>query len=297
MVQAAHEERSAKRFKLRNFTLRYSTGNLFSFMKKGKGEEHPLINMSATGLAFVTPESMPAQTPIKVVLEGSLFEQPLDLRGEVVYCHQLGRQAMYRIGVIFDGKQARKSSDLLEGLDQTVGAVRMRVLCAHCGMVIKVKRKHEGKTTRCPRCEEPVKLVEPTEEDDSAEGTEKKVIEAVGSMAEEETSASGTRLDISLRRIVEELAPNPTALAVLEEITSPDQTQDVSTALVAKKVGQPAYRVGTALKRLVDVGLLKFVEPGLFNLEPSDETAVKVEQLREALEDAQLRLQIEAELR
>ena len=181
MVQAEPEERSAKRYKLRNFMLRYSTGNLFSFMKKGKGEEHPLINMSATGLAFVTPESLPAQTPIKIVLEGSLFEQPLDLRGEVVYCHQLGRQAMYRIGVIFDGKQARKSSDLLEDFDQTVETIRMRVLCVHCGMVIKVKRKHEGKTTPCPRCQEPVKLVEPTEEDDSAVGTEEKVIEAVGS--------------------------------------------------------------------------------------------------------------------
>ena len=159
MVNAAHEERAAKRYTLRNFTLHYSTGNLFSFIKKGKGEEHPLINMSTTGLAFVTPESLPAETPIKVMLEGSLFEQAVDLRGVVVYCHQLGRQAMYRIGVVFSEKQPRRATELLDGFEETVGTIRMRVLCAHCGMVIKVKRKHEGKTTKCPRCKEPVKLV------------------------------------------------------------------------------------------------------------------------------------------
>jgi uncharacterized Zn finger protein (UPF0148 family) len=303
--ETTQEERHAKRYRLKNFKLRYVDDNLFSFIKRSKGAEQALINMSATGLAFLAPESLPTGSPLKIIIADSegVFPGDFALKGRIVYCHQVGRQSLYRVGVHFT-EQAGAAAEMLDYFDELVGALKMRVLCPHCGTAIKVKKKHEGRMTPCPNCKTPVKLVEEGEEKTAAQPPAEPVAAEEAPAAEEQPPAQarpapGRRLDPKLAKLVKTLFPSKTALHVFDIVTDParHETNEIATARLAREVSAPAYRVGTALKKLEEHGILRLKQSGVFAYEPSEAGKAQVEELRNALADDEVRAQVESGLK
>jgi len=94
-------KRDADRFSVPDAYIRYRTG-LFGSLK----DEHelaPLINLSTTGLQFLSKEKLKVGQKLRVELLVPAFNDKLYLKGEVRWMGRAGLTALYRVGLRFFG--------------------------------------------------------------------------------------------------------------------------------------------------------------------------------------------------
>lgn len=108
-------KRDAERFSVPEAYLRYRVG-LFPFFKEDS-EYTPMIDVSRTGLQFLSREQLRIKDCLHIELILPAFAEKLQIKGRVCWTNRAGMTALYRIGVNF-GKLTKDIAEYLKKLEE-----------------------------------------------------------------------------------------------------------------------------------------------------------------------------------
>jgi hypothetical protein len=108
-------KRDAERFSVPEAYLRYRVG-LFPFFKEDS-EYTPMIDVSRTGLQFLSREQLRNKDSLHMELILPAFAEKLQIKGRVRWTDRAGMTALYRVGVTF-GKLTKDIANYLKKLEE-----------------------------------------------------------------------------------------------------------------------------------------------------------------------------------
>jgi hypothetical protein len=108
--------RESERFGVPDAYLRYRTGLLDS-LRETEEEMSPLIDLSLTGLQFLTRKKLKIGQKLRMELIVPAFDDKLAIKGEVRWIGRAGLTELYRTGVHFTGLD-QQIADYLEKLEE-----------------------------------------------------------------------------------------------------------------------------------------------------------------------------------
>jgi len=259
------KERKQKRYRVRDFQVEYTPDNLFSFFRQSSGEKQPLVDMSTGGLQFLSRKALKVGESVKLTISAPLFTSPIKAKGKVVWSQQIPRQTLFRTGVELQGidEEVRKK---LEGFEEKVQDLSIRVLCNSCGSAFKVKKKHEGARGKCPNCKKAIEIVEAVPEGAQAQSGVHVAATAIAGPGG--AGASTSDIPEIVRRFLLRNCPTRKHLATIEHLVK-TRTTVFNPASLAKALGESAKTVTAVCADLEGRGILKPVGVKTFNYSPS----------------------------
>lgn len=287
MAASGEDTRRSKRYTIRNCSLTFTRENLFAFLRRSKEgvAKQPLVNLSLTGLQFLTRESVNLEEKLQFFIEPAEGEAPIAVHGRIVWIRRVPHQNVQRIGVEFT-RVSEAAEHALEALEARVQDLALRVVCTGCGTAFSVKRRYEGARGRCPRCNQPVEVA-----DREAEAA------ALSILAE--TKRPPTRvhqpvlsqtLPEEMQKFVRRVAPSRLHLAILQHLTIQIGIGTVTSPKhLARAVDAKEGAVENVLNQLREWGIVKKMGVKAYNFAPSGETKDRILELARLCKDSQKR--------
>jgi len=267
--------RKGKRYKVRDFQVDYTADNLFSFLRRASSEKQPLVDMSTSGLQFLSRKKLKIGESIKLTISAPLFASPIKAKGKVVWSQQIPRQTLYRTGVALQ-EVDEEVEKRLAGFEEKVQQLTIRVLCNSCGSAFKVKKKHEGGRGKCPNCKKTIEIVDAVPAGGQAKSGVHVSASAIGGGADGAGGAEGadggggastSGLPQNVRRFLIKTCPTRKHLALLEYMVN-NRATVFGPASLAKVLGESAKSVTALCADMETRGVLKPVGVKTFNYSP-----------------------------
>jgi len=287
MASRKSNERRSRRYALRNCSLTFTRANLFSFLRRGKKgpAKQPLVNLSLTGLQFLTRQKMRLEEKLRLFIDGVEGAPPVALEGRVVWTRQVPRQGIQRVGVEFT-RVSHEAERSLEALESCVQDLALRVVCSGCGAAFTVKRRYEGARGRCPKCNRPVEVV-----DREAEAAAFAVLaEAKRPPTRVHQPVLSQKLPEEIQKFIQRAVPSRLHLAVLQHLTIQIGLGTVtSTKHLARSLQEKEHAIEGVLKHFSDWYIAKKMGVKAYNFAPIGDTKKKVLELMRLCKNPQKR--------
>ena len=110
------ERRREARFKVKDCYLKCSKAGLLLFLRKPGGSPLPVLNLSAGGLEFASPQRMEFEQKLRIHLDVPAFGEVLKLAAGVRWCKAVPDREFFRVGAQFSklGAATRKRLNQLK---------------------------------------------------------------------------------------------------------------------------------------------------------------------------------------
>lgn len=277
MVEDARKQRHSPRHGLKGIRLSYAKGGLLAFLSKDSaGQELPVLNVSVDGLQFLASNSFEIGQRLKIHVAGMAPGQPIDVECEVRWCRRVPRRGAHRVGVMFLDTDPGTHRQLEEA-EVDIEGQTMHLVCPSCQAAVGVKRKHEGRQAKCPRCGTAMELAEPEElpalpQEQRAQESSG-LIQAAGGKG---AAAAGrvpmprsSRIPAELARFVRKTVRNRMHLEIIQLFAGAKGQAIYGVKELAVKLKQPQKKVQLALREMVIRGVVKEIGIKTFNYDPA----------------------------
>ena len=261
------EKRKKRRYKVQGFEVHFTEENLFSFLKRSKDERAALIDMSTGGLQFLSSRSFRRGDSVKLSVEGRMFPESVLAHGVVRWCQQVPRKSSFKVGVELV-KLDQETEKRLAEFESWVSELSIRVLCIDCGSLFSVKKKHEGKRGKCPKCGNVIGIVETIPSGSSVEAGTHVSASAITSDATDAgaRAAAAVRggLDPSLQRFIIRYFSSRAHLALFEHCARGNASL-VTSKDASSILNEPERVMRRVCVDMVKWGILKEVGVRTYN--------------------------------
>ena len=285
------EQRKKKRYKLHGLEVHFTEENLFSFLRGSKEERAALIDMSAGGLQFLSSHSLKRGDAVKLSVEGRMFPERVQAHGVVRWCQQVPRKSSFKVGVELVKLDDETEKRLAE-FESWVSELSIRVFCIECGSSFSVKKRHEGKRGKCPKCGNVIEIVETVPSGSAPDAGTHVSASAITSNATEAgaRAAAAVRkgLDPSLQRFVMRYFPSRAHLALFEHCARGNASL-VSPREFSRVLNEPERVMRRVCTDMVRWGILKEVGVRTYNFALPASMRDDVRALLRALTDVRTR--------
>jgi c-di-GMP-binding flagellar brake protein YcgR len=113
------DRRKGKRFGVKDATVTYVRGGLFSFLNP-LSERYYLLNLSLEGCYFITRSALKEGESLKLTIEVPLAPTPIQARGRVAWVRKSKDFEAWRVGVEFNRLSEKHRKHLQFVLDNTI---------------------------------------------------------------------------------------------------------------------------------------------------------------------------------
>ncbi len=114
-----NEQRQTKRYGVKNSTVRYLKTGALSFLANFS-DRYLLLNVSLGGLHFITRDQLAKGTQLKLQLEFPQLENPLKIKGKVIWSQKSKEHDAFRTGVLITSIGDKGKRLLRHVLDNTL---------------------------------------------------------------------------------------------------------------------------------------------------------------------------------
>ncbi|HOX05971.1 MAG TPA: PilZ domain-containing protein [Planctomycetota bacterium] len=290
MAKDYGDQRTSRRYNVRDFELYWTPGGLLSFLSAAKQAKNklPVVNFSIGGAQFLSAKDMTQGERVRIHLVNPVLAEPMVLEAEICWSRQIPRRSAYRVGVRFTSDSSR-NRDKLQELEAKLSGMTIRLRCAGCGTPFSVKKSFEGEAGRCPRCKA---VVEVREEEILPELPEEKraAEDKPGPAAARPVSGAG--ISKTIDGFIRTSVPSRLHLQLIQHFAKRPAGQVAGVSELAMLVTTPEPRVHAALREMVSQGILKELGAKTFNYDPSPEAKRKIAELATLLNNPQRRSEV-----
>jgi len=113
------ERRKNKRYGVKNSTVRYLRAGALSFLAN-YSDRYLLLNISESGLHFITRDQLPVGGALKIQLEFPTLDNPIKVKGKVIWDVKSKEHNAYRTGVKITSISDKGKRFLRHVLDNTL---------------------------------------------------------------------------------------------------------------------------------------------------------------------------------
>ncbi|MDP7035919.1 MAG: PilZ domain-containing protein [Planctomycetota bacterium] len=114
-----NERRGNKRYGVKSSSVTYSRGGLFGFLRNFS-DRYLLLNISISGLHFITKEDLEVGKTYKFLLEFPSIGYPVPARGKIIWTRKSTEHDAYRTGVLINHLSNKHQRVLRHILDNTL---------------------------------------------------------------------------------------------------------------------------------------------------------------------------------
>ena len=119
MTWDGKERRGQKRYGVKSSSVTYCRGGLFGFMRN-YSDRYLLLNVSLSGLHFITKEQLAAGQAYRFLLEFPSIGYPIPARGKIIWNRKSSEHDAYRTGVQLQRLSNKHQRVLRHILDNTL---------------------------------------------------------------------------------------------------------------------------------------------------------------------------------
>jgi hypothetical protein len=109
------DKRKSRRFGVKNSTVNYKKAGIPHSLFSGESPAYLILNMSETGIHFITKESLQVGTVLRLNRGAPNLDNRISTKARVIWVRKSEEHDAYRVGVEFT-KISRKSKSLLKNV-------------------------------------------------------------------------------------------------------------------------------------------------------------------------------------